>query len=360
MRRSRNSAQNRLHAVQPSVPPAAQPAAVEPVEDEATRIANLQALISELARTVPGPRAATPDPDMLARQHTQANHGPATSPDHQHAALSAAADAMRSTMQPAREEPTPAPTLVAEIADSLASNRIATYLQPIQALGKQQPQHYELSIRLRTADGQELPHDEVMEEARRHGILPLIDAALLPRAARVAAHLHNRGRRSDILSPVNALSITDVDFQSGLDIALASAPASTIVLTFSQNDVRHFVPAHWQALATMGHLGCRFAMEDVFDLDMDFETLRAHGFDFIKLDAEVLLAGLPSPSGLISPDDLCRYLTTIGYAIIVGHIDDDMTCARVLGFGALFGQGRLFGGKRAVRADAVNTGAAAA
>jgi EAL domain-containing protein (putative c-di-GMP-specific phosphodiesterase class I) len=322
-------------------------------DDEQTRIANLQALITELARTVPGPRATTPDPDATQIPKQNATLAPAASIDFQFSALTSAASAMRNAIAPQQ-------SFATEIADCLASNRISTYLQPIQPLGQKQPQHYELSIRLRDNEGRELPHDEVKEEARHYGMLPLLDAALLPRAARVATHLHNRGRRSDILSPINAISITDADFQSGLDVALATAPASTIVLSFSQNEVRHFVPAHWSALSAMAHLGCRFAIEDVFDLDLDFETLKQYGFDFVKLDAEVLLAGLPSPSGLISPDDLCRYLTTAGYAIIVGHIDDDMTCARVLGFGALFGQGQLFGGKRAVRADAINADAAAA
>ncbi|MEQ1649669.1 MAG: EAL domain-containing protein [Hyphomicrobiaceae bacterium] len=321
--------------------------------DEQSRIANLQALITELARTVPGPRATTPDPDAHQYQTQRQTIAPSGVIDNQYTALTVAADAMRSTIAPQK-------SLLDDIADSLAANRVATYLQPIQLLGQQQPLHYELSIRLRDADGRELPHDEVKEEARRQGLLPLIDAAILPRAARIANHLHSRGRRSDILSPINAISITDAEFQSDLDLALAAAPASTIVLTFSQTDVRHFVPAHWSALAAMANLGCRFAIEDVYDLDLDFETLKDHGFDFIKLDAEVLLAGLPSPSGLISPDDLCRYLSTLGYSIIVGRIDDDMTCARILGFGALFGQGQLFGGKRAVRADAVNANAAAA
>jgi cyclic-di-GMP phosphodiesterase, flagellum assembly factor TipF len=98
-------------------------------------------------------------------------------------------------------------------------------------------------------------------------------------------------------------------------------------------------------------LGFRFALEDVSDLDMDFEALTAAGFAFAKFDARIFLEGLPAQGGLIPAADLCRYLAHLGLTLIVGRIDDEAQLAKVLGFGALFGQGTLFGAPRPVKAE---------
>jgi cyclic-di-GMP phosphodiesterase, flagellum assembly factor TipF len=46
--------------------------------------------------------------------------------------------------------------------------------------------------------------------------------------------------------------------------------------------------------------------------------------------------------------------------LVADTIDDEAVRARVFGFGILFGQGRLFGGARQVKLDAIAQGSAAA
>ena len=65
--------------------------------------------------------------------------------------------------------------------------------------------------------------------------------------------------------------------------------------------MRTFTPVHAEALGSMAAGGFGFALEDVTDLDMDFGGLKAMGFEFVKLDAEVFLEGLPAPPGACPP-----------------------------------------------------------
>ena len=91
-----------------------------------------------------------------------------------------------------------------------------------------------------------------------------------------------------------------------------------LVLSFSQSDARAFTPAHAEALGAMAASGFGFALEDVTDLEMDFGKLKALGFEFIKLDAEVFLDGMQAPGGCIPASDICRYLSDFGLSLIVG------------------------------------------
>jgi cyclic-di-GMP phosphodiesterase TipF (flagellum assembly factor) len=161
-----------------------------------------------------------------------------------------------------------------------------------------------------------------------------------------------------VLSALAGGSITDSGF---LDVAQQQASNGggvRLVLSFAQSDARNFTPAHAEALGTMAAGGFGFALEDVTDLEMDFGRLKALGFEFVKLDAQVFLDGMQAPGGCIPAADICRYLSEFGLSLIVGAIEDDWLLAKIMGFGVLLGKGTLFGGPRLIKA--MEPGAAAA
>ena len=323
----------------------------------------LQSLIAELARSTPGPKATTPDPDapiVLARPaHADAIERARWTPAPQ------ASDAVSTAAAvPVRASAALAPWggeagLTEQLEDALAAGRLTVYLEPIQQIDRDQARHYEVSVSFKTVDGRELPHRSMLAAARDAGLLPRVDAAVLPRAARIAQHFQSRGRDTEILSHVHGASLPDQDFRAEVTAATIAAEGAALVLSFAQDDVRGFAAIHWEILSTIADMGLRFAIEDVTDLDMDLGGLKRRGFDFVKLDASVLLDGLPAGSETIASADVCRHFAAHGLALIVNHIDDDAVRARLLGFGVLFGQGTLFGARRAVRADILSMPAAA-
>jgi len=156
-------------------------------------------------------------------------------------------------------------------------------------------------------------------------------------------------------------SLTGEEFLNAAAMQPGTAGRINLVLSFTQADVRSFTPVHAEALGSMAAGGFAFALEDVTDLDMDFGRLKAMGFEFIKLDADVFLEGLRASDGRVPAADICRYLSEFGLALIVGRIEDDWLLARILGFGVLLGKGALFGGPKQVKAEVVaDPGTAAA
>ena len=249
--------------------------------------------------------------------------------------------------------PPPVHPQLARIAEAIVAERFEVLIEPIQALAEGRPRHYEVSMRLLTADGGAIEQADYMRTAQASDLLPHIDAARMLRAARIARKLGERGRQGSVLSAMAGDSITDNEF---LDIAAqqtANDGQMRLVLSFSQSDARTFTPAHAEALGTMAASGFGFALEDVTDLEMDFGRLKAIGFEFVKLDAKVFLEGLQAPGGCVPASDICRYLSDFGLALIVGSIEDDWLLARIMGFGVLLGKGTLFGGPRLVKAEAV-------
>ncbi len=250
---------------------------------------------------------------------------------------------------------------LARIAEAVAAERMEVLLEPIQGLSEGRARHYEVSIRLRTADGTALEQGVFSRLAQGSGLMPRIDAARMMRAARVARRLGERGRQGSVLTTTAGESLTDDEFLDAAALQPGTDGRISLVLSFTQSDVRTFTPVHSEALGSMAASGFAFALEDVTDLDMDFGGLKAMGFEFVKLDAQVFLDGLQAPSGRVPASDICRYLSEFGVAVIVGGIEDEWLQARILGFGVLLGKGTLFGGAKLVKAEVVtDRGSAAA
>lgn len=273
----------------------------------------------------------------------------------------------RAATVPARASPTAAPPeqqrsgpatpspygRLALIAEAIEAERIDVYLDPILALGERRARHFEVSVRLRTEANEEIDADYYTSIATQTGLLARIDAAKLARTAVVANRLRARGSGGSLFSTLAGESLADDGFLNAFADVFAKDDGlgSRLVLTFTQDDVRAFSEAHWDAVSTMAEIGLRFSLEAVSDLDMDFERLKKNGFDFVKLDAEVFLRGLPLGTGNVPSTDLCRHLSSLGLAVIVGRITDERDLAKIMGFGVLFGQGMLFGAPRPVKVD---------
>lgn len=250
---------------------------------------------------------------------------------------------------------------LARIAEAVAAERMDVLLEPIHALSEGRARHYEVSVRLRTSDGTTLDQTDFSRLAHGSGLMPRIDAARMLRAARVGRRLSERGVHASLLTAAAGESLTDEEFLETTALQPGTDGRISLVLSFAQSDVRTFTPVHAEAVGSMAASGFGFALEDVTDLDMDFGALKAMGFEFVKLDAQVFLDGLQAPSGRVPATDICRYLSEFGLTVIVGRIEDDWLQARIMGFGVLLGKGTLFGGPKLVKAEVVtDRGSAAA
>lgn len=242
-----------------------------------------------------------------------------------------------------------------QIAAALDAGRVEVFLEPILDLARQQPSHYEVSVRLRDEDGREIEPLAAADDGEASPDMPLLDSIRLSRTAQVAGLLEDRRKPGSVFSTFNGPSLASDDFLSTFveTYDARQSLAAQLVLTFAQADVRRFRAPHWAMIQEMRELGFRFALRAVTDLDMDFEALVAAGFGYVKLDAEVFLQGLPAPGDVIAPADLCNHLAGYGLSLVVEQIDDEAKRARIFGFGVLLGQGQLFGGPRLMKASAL-------
>ncbi len=314
----------------------------------ATAVNALRSTVAAMRSDSPPPHAAGSLPQPSAAEHRGASEAVSAHPP-------ISADVRR---------PSPAELRLAAVAEALAVERAEICLEPILTLAEDRAQHFEVSVRLKSVSGDTLDARRIIEETKAvgsrvngSGLLPLLDAISIRHSAGFALNLERRGRDGQVFSEVAGESLQSSRFVSDLAGRGAQGIADRLVLAFAQDEVQGLGPAQFASLKELSRLGFRFALQGVSHLDMDFEALKAAGFEFVKLDAAMFEQGLSLGGSTVPARDLCRYFAGLSLAIIVDRIQDEATRARILGFGVIFGQGALFGAPRPI---AVAGGAAAA
>lgn len=247
---------------------------------------------------------------------------------------------------------------VAAITRAVETGRMDVLLSPIVGLMTHEVTHYDIKVRLKSETGAYFESPEQDLVLAGSDVLALFDSARLTRAASLARRLDSRGKSGSLMSEVAGMSLTDGGFLDTFAKIYEDREriAGQLVLTFSQADVDRFTPSAWQALSDMHAFGFRFALDRLEHLDADFNVLAKRGFAFAKLDAAVLLAGMPARDRFVPVDEVCREIAGAGLTLIADAIDSEATRARLFGFGVLFGQGQLFGGGRLVSVDTSSGG----
>lgn len=332
------------------IPATAQPIAVSQPAPAAPQRAPEAPVAVAAAPEISAPHSAAP---KAAAPQAPAAKQPDYTPQHRGAAPQASdVPQPRAPQAPARNAAQE--RRLAEIAAAIESSRMDVFLNPIVGLGDYAVTHFEINVRLKSAAGDYIDAPERTLSIGATDLLALFDIERLNRTAQVAEQLEARGKTGALLSPTAGPSMTDGKFLEAFARAFETRTSISgqLVLTFTQADIAAFGHGTWQALADMNSFGFRFALEHVTHFTTDFAELAARGFAFVKLPASAFLEGLPAGNGMVSPADICRTLAGEGLTLVVEAVDDEALLARVFGFGALYGQGALFGGARQITLEA--------
>jgi len=264
------------------------------------------------------------------------------------------------TMVAPPAEPPTSRSMADIVADAVSGDRIDVYLQPILGLADRQVRYFEVSARLRDAGGNILTPEVFTPLARSAQLMPKIDGAMLRRTAKLLAWLESRGRLKDVFSGLSADALADPAFvlETGEYALERRDRARHLVLTFSQAALRTFDDAHWDSLSILRELGFKFALDEIRDLETDFDVLRERGFAFAKLAAQIFLEGMPFEDVTVPAGDLVKLFPDMGLALIISEVSDQRSVESLLAHGVELGQGTLFADAKPVKAEVLNSRAA--
>jgi len=239
------------------------------------------------------------------------------------------------------------------IRQSIETNKIDLYLQPIVELPHRRDRYYEALTRLRNVTGDIIYPESYIRVAEQAGIMPIIDNVMLFRSIKVVNRLANAPGSKALFCNISPHSLWDPEFFPEFIGFMQQNKhlAGNIVFEFSQSMLNRCGPVEHESLRMLSALGFRLSLDQVERLNINYQLLQDRGFRFMKLAADLLLHRLEEAGGRIHAVDMSNYLRRYGIELIVEKIEDERTLSRLLSCNISLGQGNLFSEPRLVRSE---------
>lgn len=328
----------------------------------------LETLVKQLAENVANSRRAAPESQPRQDLPAPENDDPAElaaddapSAPEEHEAPETADKALHRRLPEGEAEKEPATLeppidelpLIDELRQSIESNRIELFLQPIMTLPQRRVRYYEALTRLRNESGDLLLPKDYLGLAESAGIMSVIDNVMLYRSVQVLRKLAQSSSARGVFCNISAHSLLDPEFfpefisymEQNLELT------ESMYFEFSQSMIEHCGVVEKESLSALSSLGFRFSMDQVTNLDLDFQAMQDRGFHFMKIDVDLLLRGMSEANAQIHAADMRSYLERFGIQLIVTKIEEERDLASVLDYKVKLGQGYLFSEPRPVRPD---------
>jgi cyclic-di-GMP phosphodiesterase TipF (flagellum assembly factor) len=181
----------------------------------------------------------------------------------------------------------------------------------------------------------------------------VIDNVMLFRSVQVLRRLEKRSSARGVFCNISLYSLLDPDFFSEFIAFMEQNRelADAMFFEFGQPVIENCGPMEMESLSALAALGFRFLLDQVTNLDVDFQQLHDMGFRHVKIAADLFLHRMAEAGARIHLADMKSYLERFGMQLIVEKIEDERSLASVLDHHVRLGQGYLFSEPRPVRPE---------
>jgi cyclic-di-GMP phosphodiesterase TipF (flagellum assembly factor) len=249
--------------------------------------------------------------------------------------------------------------LLQEVREALAANRVDLYLQPVVSLPQRRTVFYESFTRLRDESGRMMMPAEYLPAAEPEGLVSAIDNLLLFRCVQIVRRLAKQDRKVAIFCNISLASLADeVFFPQFLEFLGQNRDVTNgLIFELGQAAYEARGSAEVRNMAKLADMGCRFSLDKVTDLSLDFADLSRSDVKFVKISAEVMLEQLLEADGRltlrshkdIEATDYAALAQRYGVEVIAEKIESERQVVDILDLEVGYGQGHLFGEPRAIR-----------
>ena len=230
---------------------------------------------------------------------------------------------------------------VGRVRNALDEDRFTLYSQPVLSIATGEAVQHELLLRL-VDNGQVVLPGSFLASAERFGLMPAVDRWVIERAVQLLADTD-----PSICLEVNVSgeSMADDALTNALAAALARSgvdPGRLIVEVLEQTAVANLEQTRRFALQ-VGHLGCRFALDDFGAGFGSFYYLKYLPFDYLKIDGDFIHSLPANRTDQLVVQAVANIARGLGKRTIAEFVGDDDTVSVLHDCGVDFAQGYHLG-----------------
>jgi EAL domain-containing protein (putative c-di-GMP-specific phosphodiesterase class I) len=240
----------------------------------------------------------------------------------------------------------------AQIQNALHAERFELFLQPICSLHDDVGMaHYEVLLRLRTADGRLIQPGEFFARAAQQRLMPSIDRWVVRTLLMWLTSNRRLWARVPCVFSINlsAQSITDDQFISFVEASVIKSGLPPQALCFditerfaSSGSIRS------ENLKRLEALGCEVALDDFGANPPAYGYLRSIPAHYFKIDSSLVGAAPTDRVARAMISAIVRMASDLGVQTVAESVESDVELQAVRSLGVDYAQGYLFGKPRSL------------
>ncbi len=232
------------------------------------------------------------------------------------------------------------------VAEALKTDAVDLYLEPVVTLPERKPAYYECHGGVRGPDGVALSVDPNIDPTGRGELMAAIENGLLTRCIERIATIDVSGLEGGAcFYNIAGVTLGDRGFFASLIAHLQANPAlaQQLVLECPQSALMEYGEQAVEDLVQIQETGCRFSIDGITDLEIDFESLVGFGFRFVKVGSKFMRVQANTADDPDAVRGLAKTLKAIGIDVVVENVETDLSLVELIAFDIALGQGPLFG-----------------
>ncbi len=242
---------------------------------------------------------------------------------------------------------------LAQIESALNAERFELFLQPIRSLHPEDGcRHYEVLLRLRTADGNLFEPGAFLRTAADRHLMPAIDRWVVRTLLVWLVNNRQLWTRVPAVFCINlaSQSITDANFLSYVESCLAKSglPPQALCFEVTESFVSSGNISVADSMKRLEALGCEVALDDFGARAPSYGYLRSVSADYFKIDSSLIEAAPTDRVARAVISSIVRMAGELGVQTVAESVESDSELEAVRSLGVDFAQGYLLGRPRSL------------
>ena len=203
-------------------------------------------------------------------------------------------------------------------------NLFSVVYQPIVHLAGEAPASYEALLRLHSESGGDYLPGSFLPAAQQAGLMDVVDHWVIRRALKAVKSEAVAGRRIRLFVNISRESLLSEDLCTWLARLITDHQVDPGALVFEvpETDMLLFGARCQPVLEGLRRLGCAITLDHFLGREESFALLHSMAFDYVKLDASLVLGLHQDPAAQVRVADLMTSLIRLGKQTIASCVQD--------------------------------------
>lgn len=178
-----------------------------------------------------------------------------------------------------------------KIKQALKENSFYLLYQPTVSLHGESGEHYEILVRMKDEEGNEILPGEFLPAAEKNNLSHYVDRWVIAHALILLSERMKKGITTRFFIKLSSGSLTDLEFLTWVTERIKSLrlDADSLVFTLSEQSALNYLKQAKTTFQSLRSINCRVALEQFGTEQNIFQSLKHFDVNYIKIDCSLAL-----------------------------------------------------------------------